>query len=458
MKIKIHLVFFLVSLIVFFACRKANNNYIDSDQEWLSGGKQTVFDATSSAFEHPFSGLSDREIFLHDVGDKAFSATFVTAPAPINSGLGPIYNNVSCISCHVKDGRGKAPEDGQGLSGLLLRISIPGTDFHGGPLGVPNFGGQLQNRAIGGKMPESVIATSYTYINGTFPDGTPYQLRKPRYIFINPYLNMPSDLEISPRMPPPVFGLGLIEAISESDILKHQDINDMDGDGISGKANYVYNPLTKNKELGRFGWKCGQPSLLLQSAGAFNEDMGITSFVFPVENSFGQTQYDGLNDENEISDSLLQAVAFYMQTLSVPARRNANYIDVLEGKKIFNQIGCNNCHINQFKTMTDMAFTSRSNQTIYPYSDFLLHDMGTDLADYRPDFLANGFEWRTPPLWGIGLTKKINGHENFLHDGRARSFEEAILWHGGEGIDSKTKYMNLNSSQRVQLIKFLESL
>jgi len=185
--------------------------------------------------------------------------------------------------------------------------------------------------------------------------------------------------------------------------------------------------------------------------------MGVTNFVFPIENSYTQPQYIQ-TQTIDLSDSLLQAVTFYMRTLGVPARRNVNDPIVQKGKKLFTNLQCASCHTPSHRTAVDVSFPSRSNQKIFPYSDLLLHDMGTSLADNRPEYLANGYEWRTPALWGIGLTKKINGHEFFLHDGRARNLTEAILWHGGEAENSKQKFIQLNASDRTALIKFLESL
>lgn len=448
----------VLTILFINACRKANDMYLDTDAEWLSGGKQTFFDVTNSGFDHAFTGLTEREEMNHEIGDAAFDAVFVTAPAPLNAGLGPIYNNVSCSGCHVNDGRGKPPVAGEKLSSMLFRISIPGTNPHGGPNPVPGFGGQFHPRAIAGKLPEGDIDIQYLTVNGQYADGTPYQLRSPSYTITNAYMTMPANVMMSPRIAPQVFGLGLLEAISEKDIINSADEADKNGDGISGKYNWVYDVLTNSYRLGRFGWKAGQPSLLQQSAGAYNEDMGITSFVFPTESSLGQSQYDGLNDEYEVSDSILHAVAFYMQTLGVPARRNVNDAVVMNGKKIFNTIQCAACHTPEQRTKVDMTFPSRSNQKIFPYTDLLLHDMGAGLADNRPEFLADGYEWRTPALWGIGLTKKINGHEYFLHDGRARNIEEAILWHGGEAENSKEKFRNLSLQERLALLKFLESL
>lgn len=274
----------------------------------------------------------------------------------------------------------------------------------------------------------------------------------------SPYMGLPSDVMYSPRIAPPVFGLGLLEAVPESDIVAMADEDDSNGDGISGKPNYAWNVVEGKKTLGRFGWKAANPSILQQSAGAYSEDMGITNFVFPNESAYGQQQYDNLNDEYEVSDSVLHAVAFYIRSLAVPARRNADDAAVLAGKKIFTAAQCAACHKPMQRTAVNVAFPELSNQVIFPYTDLLLHDMGPDLADYRPDFEANGFEWRTAPLWGIGLTQVVNGHTNFLHDGRARTLMEAIMWHGGEARFSRDYVSQLSQSDRDLLIKFLESL
>jgi CxxC motif-containing protein (DUF1111 family) len=263
---------------------------------------------------------------------------------------------------------------------------------------------------------------------------------------------------ISPRMAPPVFGVGLLENIPESTILSFADENDADGDGISGKPNYVYNSYSGKTELGRFGLKANNPNILLQVAGAYQQDIGVTNYVFKNESSAGQSQSDGLNDDPELPDSILNAVAFYVRTLAVPARRNTTDPDVMAGEKIFTQINCSGCHKPTVQTGVNVAYPYLSNQRIHPYTDLLLHDMGDALADNRPDFLATGKEWRTAPLWGIGLFQKTNGVPFYLHDGRARTLEEAILWHGGEAEKSKQQFMRLSQSDRSKLIKFLNSL
>jgi CxxC motif-containing protein (DUF1111 family) len=259
-------------------------------------------------------------------------------------------------------------------------------------------------------------------------------------------------------MAPPVFGLGLLEAIPEMTILGLQDVSDANGDGISGKANRSWNVKENKMTLGRFGWKAAAPSILQQIAEAYKEDMGVTNFLFPVESTYGQSQYINYYNHTDLSDSLLYMNEFYVKTLAVPARRNVTDPEVIQGKKVFADANCIACHVPSHRTAVNVAFPPLSNQLIFPYTDLLVHDMGPGLADNRPDYLADGQEWRTPPLWGIGLTEVVNGHSNFLHDGRARSFMEAILWHGGEAENSKQYVKNLPKADRDALVKFLKSL
>ena len=425
--------------------------------EWFAGGSQTIFNRGNGAFSSSFPNLNANRIKVHSTGDAAFGSTFVSAPAPVNPGLGPIFNNVSCTSCHINDGRGKPPLNGEQNSSLLIRLSVTGTTEHGGPKPVPGFGNQLQPRSIFGVAAEASFKIAYTEVTGNFADGTSYSLQSPAYSIENPYQPLPADLMISPRVAPPVFGLGLLEAIDESEIIARADENDSDGDSISGKPNYVWDEIANKKVIGRFGWKANNPNILQQSAGAYNEDMGITNFIFQKESSYGQVQFS-TQEVYDVSDSLLQSVSFYIRTLAVPARRNADDVVVLNGKKIFVAAKCSSCHIPKSHTATNVAFPEISDQTIFPYTDLLLHDMGEDLSDHRPDFEASGKEWRTAPLWGIGLTKVVNGHNNFLHDGRARSLMEAVLWHGGEAEASRQYVKNLSGADRDALIKFLESL
>ncbi len=452
--------FFLIISItaVLIACNKFDTGYSNPDDEWRSGGKQTVFDQSSKAFGHPFPTLSETLERVHEVGDIQFEATFVSAPAQVNPGLGPIFNNVGCASCHIGDGRGKVPGAGETSVLMLFRISREGNDQHDGPNPVPGYGDQLQNRSNIGVQKEGDVEISYHDETFYFEDGTPYNLRFPTYKITNTYTSFPADVMLSPRVAAPVFGLGLLEAVSDADVLSRADENDSDGDGISGKPNYVWNFTTKSTTLGRFGWKANQPNLLQQVAAAYNQDIGITNAVFPNESTIGQPQYDGLSDDPELTDSILHSVEFYVKTLAVPGRRNVNDPVVQQGRQLFAGAGCDKCHIPSMRTAVNVAFPDVSNQLIHPYTDMLLHDMGDSLADHRPDYLASGNEWRTAPLWGIGLTQKVNGHNNFLHDGRARSLMEAIMWHGGEALHARNKVKAMTSDERNALIKFLESL
>ncbi|PWU04641.1 MAG: thiol oxidoreductase [Bacteroidetes bacterium] len=442
---------------VFMMCRKASEFDESQYDPRLSGGEATVFDETSKAFGHQVPGLSSHDEHVHEVGDGAVEKTFVTAPAPINSGLGPIFSNVSCISCHHNDGKGN-PTAGLVNSSLLIRLSVPGSDAHGGPLAVDGYGLQLQDVAVFGVQPEAKINITYTENPFTFPDGETASLRNPTYTLLNPYKPLPGNLMMSPRMAPPFFGLGLIQSIPESTILAFADENDADGDGISGKANYVYDPYLQKTMIGRFGLKANTATILTQVAGAYNQDMGVTNYVFPKESSFGQSQLDSHVDDPEIADSILNAAEFYIRTLAVPARRNVTDLTVQSGENIFRQLNCVGCHKPTIQTGVDLSLKCVSNQRIHPYTDLLLHDMGDGLADGRPDFKADGKEWKTPALWGIGLFEKTNGVPYYLHDGRARTLEEAILWHGGEAEKAKQGFIQLSSTDRKALIKFLKSL
>lgn len=438
-------------------CREPELFPDEGYDERLSGGSQTVFDITSQAFSHEFEGMGDYDLEVHELGDGAFEQTFVTAPAPVNPGLGPAFNNVSCVSCHHNDGIG-VPTAGDEQSSLLMRISLSGTDQHGGPLPVPGYGTQLQDKAIFGKQKECKVNISFTYQTYSFPDGENFELRTPTYTLSDLYTSINGNYLLSPRLAPPVFGLGLLDAISETDIVANADVNDANQDGISGKPNYVWNPETQSMKLGRFGLKANTATLLTQVAAAYNNDIGITSKIFPLETIHGQAQDDHLNDDVELPDSILNAVKFYVQTLSVPARRNVTDPQVIKGKQIFMNAKCGSCHLPDVHTAVNVAFPYTSNQLIHPYTDMLLHDMGPGLADNRPDFAADGNEWRTAPLWGLGLFEMVNYPAYYLHDGRARTILEALMWHGGEAENAKNYVKQLSVSDRMALLKFLKSL
>ena len=427
----------------------------------LSGGETTVFDASSHAFSIPAPNLSTAALQKHLEGDVEFEAVFVTAPAVVNPGLGPIYNNVSCINCHARDGRGRPPRSDEGLVSLLFRLSLPkaeGSVDGKPPIPVPGFGTQLNNRSIVETNPEGKVKIDYTEQTLTTADGTRVRLRHPSYTFTETYQPIPENVEVSPRVAPAVFGLGLLEAIPEKVVLAYADEADIDRDGISGKPNFVWDVVAQRYAIGRFGWKANQPTLRQQVAAAYNDDMGITTSLFLTENSAGQPQLTEHGTTPEVSDEILDVVTFYVQTLAVPARRDVDNPQVKQGEQLFAQAQCASCHIPTLRTGVLTGVPSVSNQTIHPYTDMLLHDMGPGLADNRPDFHASGSEWRTPPLWGIGLIRTVNGHTNFLHDGRARNLMEAILWHGGEAKASRQAVEQMSKTERDALIAFLESL
>lgn len=423
-----------------------------------AGGTTTVYLAGATAFSRPAPNLTAEQLSRHLKGDLVFETNYVSGISPVAGGLGPVFNNNSCVSCHVSDSRAPFPSDLRSPGGLFLKISIPGTDEHGGPLSASGFGVQLQHQAVYGFQPEALISVVFEETTVELADGSVISLRKPVFSVEEPYMPLPAGMLTSPRIGMPVFGLGLLEAISEADIRANEDAGDADGDSVSGRANYVWDPASGRMALGRFGWKANNPSVLVQLAGAFNQDMGLTNPVMPVENSHGQSNSDTASVSPEVSMTDLADATFYCLTLGVPAARNTTDPLMIEGRKIFVRIGCDKCHIPSFTTGEYPDIPQLAHQKIYPYTDMLLHDMGEGLADNRPDFAASGREWKTRPLWGIGLTGITSGHNTFLHDGRARSLTEAILWHGGEAAPSQREFKKLSAADRSALLKFIESL
>ncbi|WP_438424230.1 di-heme oxidoreductase family protein [Aquimarina macrocephali] len=447
------------------------NNDDDSDyviltpekNEAFSGGETTVFDVSQNAFGFQAPNLDEENGLFFFTGNSLFNQNWVTAPASTTArdGLGPLFNSRSCSGCHFKDGRGRAPKfDGEKSTGLLFRLSIPGTNTVGGNLPDPNYGGQFQDGVIPGILVEGDIKITYEPIEVTYPDGTSVALQKPNYSFINlNYGPLAANVQISPRVANQMIGLGLLDAVPESTLLSFADETDSNKDGISGKPNYVYDIETQSVKIGRFGWKSNQPNLKQQVAGAFSGDMGISSSLFPDENCPPGVDCNTIANGGtpEITDENLDKVALYSSTLAVPGRRDHDKQEILEGKQLFEKSNCVACHIPVMNTGTH-TIKALENQTIRPYTDLLLHDMGDGLADNTPDFKATGKEWRTPPLWGIGLIETVNNHTNLLHDGRARTIEEAILWHDGEATASKKEFMNLAEADRTKLIDFIKSL
>lgn len=449
------------------SCSDTDEKYMDlvaEEGEQFSGGETTFFNATEEAFGFSAPNLTFDEQGDFGIGNSFFRQSWVTAPASTTArdGLGPFFNAVSCSSCHFKDGRGRAPLfDGETAHGLLLRLSTTGTAANGSAFADPIYGGQMQDNAILGQTLKGRFNIVYQDINETLADGTIIVLRKPIYQFNSlGYGPLAADVKVSPRVANQMIGLGLLEAIDESTLLAFADANDANNDGISGRPNYVHDFASNTKKMGRFGWKANQPNVRQQVAAAFLGDIGITSSLFPDENCPPGVDCNTIPNGGspEITDANLDRVALYSSTLAVPARRNYTDQNVLEGKQIFEKIKCTSCHIPKVVTGKTHAITALRNQTIRPYTDLLLHDMGAGLADNAPDYEASGNEWRTQPLWGIGLIFTVNGHTNLLHDGRARNVTEAILWHGGEAEKSKNSFKQLTSADRNKLLDFINSL
>lgn len=467
MKLQSHFYLLFLIVISLSACQKENVLYAEEGEEF-AGGETTFFNASRNAFSFSAPNLKGIQALQFTTGNSFFNQSWVSAVASTTGrdGLGPLFNETACSGCHFKDGRGRTPEFGERFGhGMLIRLSIPGVNQHGGPLAAPMYGGQLSPGGIAGIQGEGTFEIQYTEIVGTYGDGTTYSLRKPTYTFHNlAYGNLDPNILFSPRVANQMVGMGLLDAIEISAIQAFVDETDADGDGISGKANLVYNQATNSMDLGRFGWKAGEPNVRQQVAGAFVGDIGITSNLFLDENHTNlqtdcQTVPNGNNSDGyELDNQTLDRVELYSSTLAVPGRRDWRSQEVLKGKDLFLKANCQKCHVQKYKTGTHPKFDALSNQTIYPYTDLLLHDMGEGLADGRPEYLANGQEWRTAPLWGIGLIETVNGHTEFLHDGRARNLEEAVLWHGGEAEASKENFRMMSAEERTQLILFVKSL
>lgn len=447
-------------------------------------GTGSVNDFSTMAFSRPMTGALQSEKREFFVGNSFFRDPWVVAPASTmgRDGLGPTFNAVSCSSCHQMDGRGIGYRKDKVDISLLFRLSHVSPERTLVP--DPWYGSQINPFGIPGVSGEGTVGVRFEITDGQYPDGTKYQLRRPVFDFSKlSFGALDPRTRTSARVAPQVIGLGLLENIPETEILKLEDPQDSNQDGISGRANWAVDLETGQKKIGRFGWKASEPTLKQQNAAAFLGDMGLTTSMFDQENCT-PLQAECLKaphgGQPEVSDLILDRVTAYMQLVSVPERRQklvgqsantkgaetnsaettgqVDSSEIQQGEKLFAQIQCAACHTPSFKTGSQSKFAILNEQLIWPYSDLLLHDLGMDLADHRPDKMANGREWRTQPLWGIGLFMTVNGHSNLLHDGRARSVEEAILWHGGEAESSKQSFMGLTAPNRALLIKFVENL
>ncbi len=448
--------------------------------EVMQAGAATVrARPNADAFSQSSANMPFEDEMGFKLGNALFRKTWVASPSSTaaSDGLGPFYNARACQDCHLKDGRGHPPEGPEdGRVSMFLRLSVPGGSA---PAEIeewlatqpePVYGGQLQDLAAPGHAAEGRMEVSYTETPVTLADGTVVSLRAPAYAVSNPgYGPLAADVQLSPRVAPQMIGLGLLEAIPAADILALADPDDADGDGFSGRPSIVPSVEFGVPMLGRFGLKGGAPTVREQSAGAFSGDMGLSTPLHP--DPWGDCtpseaacraavhgQEPGVRDGLEVDKASLDLVTFYARNLAVPERRDADDPQVLRGKEVFYTLGCTGCHQPKFVTHRLTGQPEQSFQLIWPYTDLLLHDMGPGLADNRPEGRATGSEWKTPPLWGIGLTAQVSGHSYFLHDGRARSLLEAVLWHGGEAQAARDGVVALPAEDRAALIAFLESL
>ena len=458
-----------------FAIIIAFSSLATSADDALSGGAATYRGPVDRyAFTHPSSTLTGERRLDFKVGASLFKRLWVSAPASTQAadGLGPLYNARSCRGCHINLGRGRLPKgpDDEAVS-LVLRLSVPPKTplearLHTVP--EPTYGYQLQNFAIRGHHAEGRMGIEFEERTVALADGETVSLREPRYT-LHDLAHGPLHPEamISPRLAPPMIGLGLLEAVEETAILALADPEDRDGDGISGRPNRVWSSIKGETSLGRFGWKAGSATVDGQSQAAFTNDLGISVPLHPAgwgDCTAGQSACRAAPDGNSPQFENLEAprqvtdlVAHYARHLAVPARRDVDDRQVVAGEQLFRDSGCAACHTPTLITSDD-ADPALAGQTIHPYSDLLLHDLGEGLADGRPEGVANGREWRTAPLWGIGLSKVVNPDATFLHDGRARTLLEAILWHGGEAQAARDAVVAMTRAERAALLRFLESL
>ena len=428
---------------------------------------------TNSKGNKPFSQprkMTDAEYDQFILGRSFFSIPWVEAPSATTArdGLGPHFNANTCTSCHVDSGGAPTlSQDGQPLRSLVFKLTQPSK--HGlrwqlnnidapahDSVPDPVYGVQVAINGNGKVMPEARTRLHIESVPFTYPDGQALTLSR-----FDPYLDqlaygpLADETVISLRQPPALVGLGLLEAVPESEILAWADPDDRNGDGISGRPNWLNSPKQTQKVLGRFNWKASEASIANQSANAAAHDLGLTNPAYPQElcqpaqldclaAPRGRQSPHGLLDLPEFR---LQAIASYIRGHKVP-QPVALDAQALEGQKVFHEAGCGGCHRS--------TLTTAKGQMFHPYSDLLLHDMGASLKDGRPEFLASEREYRTAPLWGIG--GRVRAGERFLHDARAATPEEAILWHGGEAQTAKSTFIELARAQRAALLHFLEQL
>ena len=440
----------------------------------LPGGETSNQVENKNSFSLSSRNLEEHMRINFLVGNALFERMWEDSSISKNiaqDGLGPFFSARSCESCHINDGRGHIPlTNKEDKISVVIQISqnIEQSNDYIKNIEDDIYGGQISEFAVKDVLKEADIIIDYKYSLEMYEDGRVVELRRPIIKIDNlNYGDFNESTTFSARIAQPMIGLGLIEHIGDQSLLMNEDIDDTNNDGVSGKANKVWDIQREKLAIGRFGWKAAQPSVYQQTADAFYHDMGLSNKLY--SNPFNCTSkqeecakaISGNSeeyDDREVSNDQLDLVTFYSSQLGVPVRRNITAENVKKGKEIFFALNCNSCHVESFTTGDSGPHVNLNNQIIYPYSDFLLHDMGESLSDGVSEFLAQGSEWRTPPLWGIGLTNIVSDEYGYLHDGRARTIEEAILWHGGEAKEIIQNYKKLKKSEVNQLLSFINSL
>ena len=443
------------------------------DDATLSAGSFTINRFDRQAFSEPASVLTSRQRQIFMAGRSVFKRQW----ASVNSlngdwGLGPTFVADRCSACHINTGRGSPPQSSsEQLLSMLVRLSIPGTDEHGGPKPHPNYGDQFQNRSLDGRnvdlayagapVPnEADLFLDWEETTTAFADGETLALRKPKLRIENlKFGELENDVMTSLRISQPLVGIGFLEAVPEEAIFAMAEKQRKQN--FNGRPNRVWDAVNKRMALGRFGWKANVPSLKQQVAAAALGDMGVNSNLYPQQNCPPvQTVCAKMLPGNspEIIDHEVDAVELWLQGLAVPARRNVNDAEVRRGAALFASAQCAVCHVPELKTGKFPKLPQLSDQVFHAYTDLLLHDMGDELADGRPDFAAGPRDWRTPPLWGLGLSQVVSGSTALLHDGRARNVVEAVLWHGGEAESARESFRGMPKADRAALARFVESI
>lgn len=472
---------------LFMACLSSCSKVAAPDFEQAEhhpAGGMTGKGLSDRSFVQVGKNVNRQDELLFWTGFSLFRDPWVIAPSSTQDrdGLGPLFNTRSCISCHSSGGKGPSPIVGISKpSALVIRFGSAETKLFSDPI----YGAQLQPRAIAAThssiqpdlLGEAQLNLSYQPISGEYADGTPYTLQQPSYKLSDlAYGDLDKRTVLSPRFSPVIYGLGLLDAISVDDLLVQEDSKDINQDGISAKYNRVpimptnhntaefHGSVATGLGIGRFGHKAKQPSLHQQIAAAFRDDIGITSTTF-ISESCTSAQPNcqaaaiiGNHQAEEIPDKLLDLVTQFNQLIAVPPARNLHTEEAQKGRKLFYKLGCESCHTASYTTDPSYPHKSLANQKIWPYTDLALHDMGEGLADGVNEYDANGHEWRTPPLWGIGARKNMRSENLYLHDGRAKTVAEAILWHGGEAQASQQSFIQLDQAQRNALLAFLDAI